>query len=46
MSYEDERTEEREVTEQWVAGGTPPEADETWSVPKDDPEATWPIERR
>ena len=29
--------------DQWTAGGTVPDMDETWTVPPDDPDATWPI---
>ena len=38
--FEEER-EER--ADQWSSGGVMPDADETWSVPADDPDATWPL---
>jgi hypothetical protein len=37
--------DESDVADQWVAGGTMPDADDTWSVPSDDPDATWPVQR-
>lgn len=37
--------DESEVAGQWVAGGTLPEADETWTVPVEDPDATVPLRR-
>jgi len=38
-------SEESEVAEQWVGGGTMPDSDQTWGVPIDDPDATWPVPR-
>ena len=31
--------------DQWVAGGTLPDLDETWGIPADDPDATVPLRR-
>jgi len=42
---DDPVADERELAEQWVAGGTMPDPDETWSVPIEDPDATWPVQR-
>ena len=41
MREREEESEQR--ADQWIAGGTIPDADETWSVPPDDLDATWPI---
>ena len=43
MQREEEKEEER--ADQWVAGGTMPDPDETWNVPLNDPDATWPVAR-
>ncbi|HYI12004.1 MAG TPA: hypothetical protein VEK57_23315 [Thermoanaerobaculia bacterium] len=42
---EDPPIDEREIAEQWVAAGTMPDADETWNVPIEDPDATVPLRR-
>jgi hypothetical protein len=39
----EEVRDDREVAEQWVAGGTMPDPDETWNVPMEDLDATWPL---
>jgi len=41
----DEQRDSDDRSDQWSAGGTLPDLDETWSVPPDDPDATWPIQR-
>lgn len=46
MNRQEPNEDERQINDQWVAGGTVPDADETWNVPKDDPDATWPMESR
>ena len=40
---QEEVRDDREVAEQWVAGGTMPDPDETWNVPVEDLDATWPL---
>jgi len=43
--FEDERDSD-ERADQWIAGGTLPDLDETWTVPPDDLDATWPTGER
>jgi len=43
MREEPEEKDER--ADQWSAAGTLPDFDETWSVPPDDLDATWPIKQ-
>jgi hypothetical protein len=43
--FEEEKQDD-ERADQWIAGGTLPDADETWTVPPDDPDATYPLPRR
>lgn len=43
MDQPQRETDER--ADQWSAGGTAPDLDETWTVPPDDPDATYPLKR-
>jgi hypothetical protein len=41
----DEQRHDEERADQWSAGGTLPDFDETWTVPPEDPDATYPLAR-
>jgi hypothetical protein len=45
MDYEEQEREPEQNADQWAAGGTVPDVDETWTIPMDDPDATVPLRR-
>jgi hypothetical protein len=40
-----DQNDNEERADQWSAGGTLPDLDETWTVPPEDPDATYPLRR-